>query len=137
IISPNAEDNITYNRKITNLFEANIIKCPVSEVSDTIDSTLEELRSKGYNPYFIQGGGHGNIGTQAYINAYDEILDYEDDRDVKFDYVFHASGTGTTQAGLVCGHILNKDDKNIVGISVARKNPYGGKVVLDSVNDYL
>src|SRR5699024_61265 len=66
-----------------------------------------------------------------------EILDYEDDRDVKFDYVFHASGTGTTQAGLVCGHILNKDDKNIVGISVARKNPYGGKVVLDSVNDYL
>src|SRR5699024_1471031 len=44
IISPSAEDNITYNRKITNLFEANIIKCPVSEVSDTIDSTLEELR---------------------------------------------------------------------------------------------
>ncbi|MBR2472071.1 MAG: 1-aminocyclopropane-1-carboxylate deaminase, partial [Clostridia bacterium] len=45
---------------------------------------------------------------------------------------------GTTQAGLVCGQIMAKDDKRkIVGISIARKNPYGGDVVEKSVAEYL
>ena len=54
-----------------------------------------------------------------------------------FDYIFHASGTGTTQAGLVCGKILNNSSKEIVGISIARKNPRGKQVVIDSINEYL
>lgn len=84
------------------------------------------------------GGGHGNIGTQAYVDCYEEICCYEELNNIKFDYIFLASGTGTTQAGLVCGQILRDDfNRRIIGISIARRNPYGGKVVLDSVNDYL
>ena len=54
-----------------------------------------------------------------------------------FDYIFFASGTGTTQAGLVCGQIKYNDDRKIIGISIARKNPYGRKVVLDSIREYM
>lgn len=43
------------------------------------------------------GGGHGNIGTQAYVNTYEEILAFEKEAGIKFDYIFHASGTGTTR----------------------------------------
>ncbi|PFG15095.1 1-aminocyclopropane-1-carboxylate deaminase/D-cysteine desulfhydrase [Bacillus sp. es.036] len=137
IISPSESSNSTYNSKMTELFSAIITYCPVTEVSNQIDQKLKDLRARGYNPYFIQGGGHGNFGTQAYVSAYKEIIDYEKSSGIHFDYIFHTSGTGTTQAGLICGKLIYGGEKEIVGISNARRNPYGGKVVLDSVNEYL
>jgi len=137
IISPIEENHPTSNSKIINLFNAAVIQCSLNEVSLSIENHLLNLKKKGYKPYFIQGGGHGDIGTQAYINVYEEILDYEDSFGQTFDYIFHTSGTGTTQAGLICGNILNGDKRSIVGISIARKMEYGAQVVLDSVNSYL
>ena len=137
IISPIETSKVTYNSQMMNLFGAEIVKCKVSEVKDVIAETLNKLTDEGYKPYFIQGGGHGNLGTKAYIEAYEEILNYEMLNNIYFDYIFHTSGTGTTQAGLVCGQLMNKDQREIIGISNARKNPYGKQVVLDSVNDYL
>ncbi|UJF15267.1 pyridoxal-phosphate dependent enzyme [Jeotgalibaca sp. MA1X17-3] len=137
IITPNEKKENTYNRKMMDLFGAEIINCKISDVKETIESTLDKLREKKYKPYFIQGGGHGDIGTKAYVNAFEEILSYEIENKIKFDYIFHTSGTGTTQAGLICGSLLNKDRRKIIGISNARKNPNGSQVVLDSVNSYL
>lgn len=137
IISPLETSRTTSNSKMMELFGVEVIQCPVSAVRDTINKKIESLETQGYKPYFIQGGGHGNIGTQAYMDAYKEIKDYEKNIDLHFDYIFHTSGTGTTQAGLVCGQLINGDERQIIGISNARRNPYGGQVVLDSVNDYL
>lgn len=137
IISPLETSRPTSNSKMIHVFGTEVIQCSVSEVRDTISKTIEDLRIQGHNPYFIQGGGHGNIGTQAYVDAYKEIRDHEKNIDLHFDYIFHTSGTGTTQAGLVCGQLINGDERQIIGISNARRNPYGGQVVLDSVNDYL
>ncbi|AIF44550.1 1-aminocyclopropane-1-carboxylate deaminase/D-cysteine desulfhydrase [Virgibacillus sp. SK37] len=137
IVSPSESSNTTSNKKMIELFGSLVTECPVSEVSNTIAKKMSDLRVKGYKPYFIEGGGHGDIGTQAYVNAYKEILNYEASSGMYFDYIFHTTGTGTTQAGLVCGKILNGDERKIIGVSNARKNPYGGQVVLDSVNSYL
>lgn len=137
IISPTKSSSPTSNSKMINLFGATITKCPVSKVSTTIENKINELKLKGFNPYFIQGGGHGDVGTQSYVNVYEEILDYEKSSGVYFDYIFHTSGTGTTQAGLICGKVINGDKREIIGISNARKNPYGGQVVMDSVKSYL
>ena len=109
------------------LFGAKVIKCSITEVKETINDVIQNLKNAGYNPYFIQGGGHGNIGTQAYVDAYKEIRDYEKVESINFDYIFHASGTGTTQAGLICGKLLNRSNTNIIGISVARKSPMEDK----------
>ena len=64
-------------------------------------------------------------------------LNYEKNNGIHFDYIFHASGTGTTQAGLVCGKLLNNSDVKIIGISIARKNPRGKQIVVDSVSEYM
>ncbi len=137
LIGPGEVSDPTYNSKMMELFGANIITVPVDEVSATIDNKMNELRSKGKKPYFITGGGHGNPGTQAYVNCYNEILLYEKENNIRFDYIFFASGTGTTQAGLVCGQIINGDDGKIIGISIARKNPRGRNVILDSIREYF
>lgn len=137
IISPVETSKTTFNSQMMEFFGAEIISCKVSKVKDTIGGELSRLTKEGYKPYFIEGGGHGNLGTKAYIEAYEEIRTFELENNIKFDYIFHTSGTGTTQAGLVCGKLINRDDKRIIGVSNARKNPYGGQVVLDSVNSYL
>ena len=137
IISSQETLKSTFNSQMMNLFGAEIITVPVNEVHDTIESTLDKLRRKGKKPYFIQGGWHGGLGTQAYVDCYREIQDYEMKQDIHFDYIFFASGTGTTQAGLVCGKIMSGNNTNIIGISIARKVPYGRDVVVSSVREYM
>lgn len=137
IIAPLEESKETFNSAMMRMFGAEIILCPVEQVHDTIEMLLDDLRAQGRKPYFIPGGGHGNLGTQAYVDCYEEIRAYEQLNGVHFDSIFLASGTGTTQAGLVCGQLLSKDCRSIVGISIARKNPRGRQVVVDSVNEYL
>lgn len=137
IISPEEASKPTFNSRMMELFGAKIITVPVQQVHDTIESELAMLSAAGKRPYFIAGGGHGDIGTQAYVDCYEEIHRYEQQEQVHFDYIFHASGTGTTQAGLVCGQLIHGDDRKIIGISIARKNPRGRDVVIDSIRSYL
>jgi D-cysteine desulfhydrase len=137
IISPKDSAQPTSNSRIIGLLGAVVIQCSLEEVSKTINKKLKELKAEGKNPYFIQGGGHGSIGTQAYVEAYEEIVEQEKAQGIYFDYIFHASGTGTTQAGLICGKIIHCHTREIIGISNARRNPPGRECVLGSVNEYL
>lgn len=137
IIGPNEASKPTFNSEMMQLFGAEVTVVPVNEVHDTIEKKLSDLRTQGKKPYFIPGGGHGNLGTQAYVDCYQEILKYEKENGIFFDYIFLASGTGTTQAGLVCGQIMNRDRRQIIGISIARKNPRGRQIVLNSICEYL
>lgn len=137
IISPAESAAPTSNSAFMAMFGAKIITVPVSDVHDTIEHLLRSLTACGETPYFIPGGGHGVLGTTAYVDCYRQIRRYERANHLYFDDIFFASGTGTTQAGLICGQLLAKDRRNIVGISIARKNPRGRQVVIDSIRDYL
>jgi D-cysteine desulfhydrase len=137
VIAPLEASSPTFNSQLIHLFGARVVTVPVKEVHDTIENTLADLRKSGKTPYFIPGGGHGDLGTEAYARCYREIAGQERDLGVCFDYIFLASGTGTTQAGLVCGLLHANDSRRIVGISIARRNPYGRDVVLDSIRSYL
>lgn len=146
IISPQEHYSETVNSKLAAIFGASVETCPVEQVSDTIDQRLEQLKKDGNKPYFIMGGGHGNFGTAAYVEAYNEILRYEEETGIHFDYLFHASGTGTTQAGLVCGQIMEDAIRNhttqgrsrtIIGISIARDAQRGSNVIAESIRQYL
>lgn len=137
IISPSETSEDSSNSRLVRLLGAEYISCSADEVKDTIERKMDVLKASGLCPYFIPGGGHGMIGTRAYADCYEEIRDFEAGSGIHFDYIFHASGTGTTQAGLVCGKLLNRGKEKIIGISIARKNPRGRQVVVDSVHDYL
>lgn len=137
IITPDDSKTPRANRRLVELFGAEIIPCEVSAVAGTIQDALNTLSRSGKRPYFIPGGGHGELGTQAYITAYQEICAYESAEAIHFDYMFFASGTGATQAGLVCAQQLVGDVREVVGISIARKNPHGGDIVTAAIEEYL
>lgn len=147
IISPEENREMLYNTRMVEAFGAVVETCPVNMVSETIDRRVEAYRQEGRNPYFILGGGHGNPGTRACVNTYREIAAYEKQTGIRFDFIFHASGTGTTQAGLVSGKLLAEAEKKeagqsvneqrIVGISIARNEERGREVVRQSIEEYL
>ncbi len=129
------EDNINYNGNflLNDLLDAEIRWTTLENVSETIQLTLDLLCSRGKKPYFIQGGGHGYLGTHAYVEAYNEMIHGKEN----IDYIFHATGTGTTQAGLLVGSLLNNSRTKIVGISIARKVAQCRQVISESIVDYF
>lgn len=136
------------NRRMVLATGASIETVPVEQVAETIDMRTNALRLEGKRVFFIQGGGHGKSGTEGYVKAYHEILSWEQETGIVFDKIFHASGTGATQAGLVCGELLTRsgepardskdgNETRVTGISIARSNPRGSRIVTESVRDYL
>lgn len=138
IISPEEHRETLNNTKLVEAFGARIETCSVTEVAETIERRKAAYRNEGRKPYFIMGGGHGNPGTESYVKAYQEIEGQEKTLGIYFDYIFHASGTGATQAGLVCGQLLSGDKKRrIIGISIAREKERGREVIKNSIREYL
>lgn len=127
---------LNFNQQLIDFCQATIIEVPLEEVAATITNTLQQLKQQQHTPYFIPGGGHSPLGTQAYIDAYLEIATWQIQHKFNFDYLFLASGTGTTQAGLVIASQQLNSQPKIIGMSVARKADYGRQVILDSITDY-
>lgn len=139
IISPEENYRETPNSRMVEGFGAIIEKAPLDRISQTIDRRIAAYRKAGKHPYFIVGGGHGDLGTAAYVECYEEICDWERKNGLFFDYIFHVSGTGSTQAGLVCGQLAAKRDgaQRIVGLSNARTAKRGRPVVTESVRSWM
>lgn len=144
IISPTDDDGRrvdTNNSNMAHAMGATIIPCLKTDVAATVEKALADCKYKGYTPYYtngdVYGKGNEKIPVQAYVDAYGEIKKYEYEMGITFDYIFHASGTGMTQAGLICGSILHEDSKQIIGISIARSADAGKKAIHEYVTKYL
>ena len=127
----------SFNRRLSSLSGARIEYCPPERLGETIEARLTEWRNAGERPFFIPGGGRGIPGFQAYAECCREIKEFERNADVTFDYLFLPSGTGTTQAGLVCGLLREGDPCRVVGVSIARSKERGRPVILDNVRQYF
>lgn len=135
IVSPeeNYEDNP--NSRLVQFLGAEIIKCPIDKVSKTIDEVMDNYR-KSFNPFFIYGGGHGAVGTDSYRNVLRQIIDYENQHDLKFDMIFITLATGTSMSGLIVENELSNSNKKIIGISVARDKERATKIMDDLLVEY-
>lgn len=137
IISPEENYKETPNSRLVESFGAVIEKAPLDQISQTIKRRTDAYQKAGRRPYFIVGGGHGDLGTEAYVECYREICAWERENGLSFDYIFHVTGTGSTQAGLVCGQLAaGRDAQKIVGLSNARTLERGRPVVIESVRSW-
>ena len=100
------------------------------DTAAAMNNAMDELRAKGYNPFYVHGGGHDLPGGIALVKAVEELKRQCDIEGYKPDYIFHASGTGSTQAGIIVGlEKVGWNDVNVVGISVARQYVRGKQVI--------
>lgn len=110
------------NARIIKTSGANVIFVKdASEISECMDNAMDLYSKKNLNPYYIQGGGHTIDGGLAYIDAVRELEQYSISNNWFPEYIFLASGTGSTQAGILAGVSKYKIPSKVIGISVARE----------------
>ena len=133
IIHDNCPKKYEGNLKIAGLAGAELRFVNKNDVKASMDIAMEDLRLKGFNPLYIWGGGHCLEGAYAYFKAVHELK--RQLGSVTPDFIFLASGTGTTQAGIEIGVRRFLPGCQVIGISIARKKERGKDAVLSSMNE--
>ena len=108
----------TNNSRLMKWLGAEVIPCRKTEIAQTVEKTMNRLTEEGYHPYYIFGDkfGTGNEGTpvHTYVDGYREILAWEKEQNISFSHIFAASGTGSTQCGMVSGKLLEQGTEQII-----------------------
>jgi len=104
-----------------------------AEIGPAMEKAMEDFRTQGFRPYYLYGGGHNRAGVRAYEVAVAELKDILPPDDVP-DHIFLASGTGSTQAGILAGcRKLGWHSTRVHGISVARRKERGKEAIMESL----
>jgi 1-aminocyclopropane-1-carboxylate deaminase/D-cysteine desulfhydrase-like pyridoxal-dependent ACC family enzyme len=106
-----------------------------SAVGPAMEAAVAALRAQGRRPFEIPGGGHCLAGAQSYQAAGAELDRQCREMDFDPEVVLLASGTGTTQAGIVAGLADAGRAARVIGISIARRNPRGRAIVLEAYRE--
>jgi D-cysteine desulfhydrase len=104
-----------------------------SRIGPAMDQSIIDLKEKGKLPYYLYGGGHNRPGVMAYRDA---MLEFKEEwlYHAPPAHIFLASGTGSTQAGLLAGcRMLGWSRTHIRGISVARNKERGIDAIRESL----
>jgi 1-aminocyclopropane-1-carboxylate deaminase/D-cysteine desulfhydrase-like pyridoxal-dependent ACC family enzyme len=70
---------------------------------EQMDRMAEQLREKGRRPYVMYYEPVGPLGIASYVILAREMFTQLKELGITADYLFHTSGSGSTQAGLILG----------------------------------
>ncbi len=134
------EQKETLNSKLIRAMGVKEVPCGKTEIADAVQQAMDELMEKGYRPYYIYGNTKGQgrewVPMEAYAEVYEEIHRQEEERGIYFEYIFLASSTNATQAGLLAGSMKAGDNRKIIGISVSRNEKRGKEVIASDLKAY-
>ena len=95
-------------------------------VKHVVDAVAEEFRREGHRPYIAPIGGslpeasmEEPWGAVGYVNGFVEISEQTASQGIGVDAVVFATGSGSTQGGLLVGAKLVSPGTKIMGISVS------------------
>ncbi|MEG0214762.1 MAG: pyridoxal-phosphate dependent enzyme [Hungatella sp.] len=146
VVSPMEEQEgyaASGNSRILESMNIPVIICQREQVAETLSKLMQGLRQEGKNPYYILGDAHGRgheaVGNRAYEKVFQEILKQEEVQGYAYQYIFLASGTGTTQSGLISGQAEFGRDREhrIIGISIARDAEHGVAAIQEKLPEQL
>lgn len=128
VVSPSDDDGQsieTTNSRIVRRCGARVVKClKTDSIPDIVVKVENEIRESGGRPYYIFGNrlGKGNEGVlrAAYEEVACKILQWSEQRNIFFNRVALAVGTGATYAGLLNGFRANGSCMPVTGYTIAR-----------------
>lgn len=121
IISPD-ENDVRSNLLLDKIMGAEIHILPEGiDLMKEAQKRIDELESQGHKSYIIPMGGANEVGSTGFVGGYIELTEQLNEQGIKADYIFHATGTGGTLAGLVAGKKLINSDTKIISVDVSDK----------------
>lgn len=103
---------------------------------EDIPALAESLRARGKKPYLVPYGGSNLTGALGFVNAMVELAGQAGGMPDSPDYIFIASSSGGTQAGIHLGLMLTGLPCRLVPISID-KDETGGHSIEDIVRQLV
>lgn len=92
-------------------------------LSKEMDDLADELRNRGHRPYVFHYGERIPLATVAYVYLAGEIYEQLQERGLTAQYLFLASGSGCSQAGLTLGTKYFRAPLKVIGITPIHRRP--------------
>lgn len=123
------------NALLMRMTGAEIVFVESAQIGLAMDTAMKKYAEHGYNPYYLYGGGHNKQGVEAYIEITIRLFSKMDVNLLPL-HIFLASGTGSTQAGIIIGlKQLGLDHKiQVHGISVGREKQNGINAIKHAIS---
>ena len=103
LLGGNKPKNYNGNLLLSHLLGAHIHFTGDNRKGEDILNLKQELEKKGRNVYEIPYGGSNLLGAYGFVDAVKELRNQLTEQNLKIDYIFIASSSGGTQAGLKLG----------------------------------
>lgn len=146
VVEPD-EDDIRANLLLDKIMgaEIHIVDILPGETEDDADARAfamgaaqaEALTKSGHPCMDIPMGGANHIGSVGFANGYLELKKQMSAMNVQADYIFHATGTGGTMAGIAAGRKLLGGREKVVSVTVSPKDGKYLQKVEDLANRVL
>lgn len=138
LLGGTAPKNYTGNLLLSHLLGAQIHFTGENRKGENIDVLKQKLESEGEKPFAIPYGGSNLTGALGFVNAVKELKAQLIAQNLKIDYLFFASSSGGTQAGLILGNDLYNLNMKLIPIGIDKSETQGmslEEVVFNLVNE--
>ncbi len=129
-------ENYNGNLLLSKLLGAKIHFTGDNRKGEDLKMVKNDLETANKKVYEIPYGGSNTLGALGFVDAVRELKEQLKDIDIKIDYIFFASSSGGTQAGLKLGVDLCSLDIKLMPISID-KIGLGDKTLDNAVLDIL
>lgn len=129
-------ENYNGNLLLSHLLGANIHFTDENRKGEDLNLVKQNLESKGKKVYTIPYGGSNLLGAYGFVDAVRELKEQLIQMNLKIDYIFFASSSGGTQAGLKLGVDLFGLDFKLMPISIDKQG-YGDTTLDEAVLELL
>ena len=126
------------NLLLSHLLGAHIHFTGENRKGEDIDRLKQQLELEEKKPFMIPYGGSNLKGALGFVNAVKELKSQLIAQNLKIDYLFFASSSGGTQAGLTLGNDLYHLNTKLIPIGIDKNETLGmslEQAVLNLVNE--
>ncbi len=119
----------------------------LDDIWEIVSENLQFLEKMGRKTYLApigasipEGSMEVSWGGIAYLDCFYELMEQCDTLGIEPDWIVHATGSGSTQAGLIAGTKLMGAKTKILGISVSEKKEEFVEIVrgiVENIEDYI
>lgn len=136
LLGGNQPKNYDGNLLLSHLLGANIHFTGDNRKGEDLELLKHKLNKEGKKVYDIPYGGSNFLGAFGFVNAVKELKQQLTEMNLKIDYIFFASSSGGTQAGLKLGVDLYGLDVKLMPISIDKLG-YGDMTLDEAVLELL
>ena len=114
------EPDVQGNYLLDLLLDAHCHILPGGEdATGKMEELAADLRDQGGVPYIMPSGGSSPVGVLGYVSAMLELNNQLWEQGIHASRLYHAAGSGGTQAGVVLGAALYGAEYSTIGVAVS------------------